>query len=98
MPDPPLPELLEGLLDDAQLGQVFDDLAANAEIESILAKGGALQRARRESISLSEALLLLRSGAALGLQIRYQLGDRFWCDTLLRESGGVRIVRMDVTA
>ena len=98
MEQPPLPELLEGLLDDEQLGQVFADLEAGAQVESILAKGSELERARRETPSLAEALRLLRSGEALGVQIRYQLGDRFWCDTLLREASGVRIVRMDVTA
>ena len=93
-----LPEVLEGLLDDEQLGQYFSDLAANAEVSGVLVKGRSSQRSSPDPVPLAEAQRLLCGAEVFGVQIRYRLQDRFWCDTLLREKSGVRVVRMDATA
>lgn len=91
-------ELFEVLLDDEQLGQYFSDLAAHAEVSGVLVKGQSLQRSSREPVPLAEAQRLLCAADVFGIQIRYRRQDRFWCDTLLREKAGVRVVRMDATA
>lgn len=89
--------LHEGMLDAERLAELFADLAEYAEITDVLLKGGAVQYAGEQAVTLAEAHAQLAAGAVRGAQIRYRFDGRAWCDTLLHGPTGLRVVRMDVT-
>jgi hypothetical protein len=94
---PPLPELSEGLLDAATLGQLFDDIAACADGVEVRLKGAPRRRAQATTATLDEARHALLSGTVRGAQVRYWWDGRAWIDTLIRGPEGVCICRMAVT-
>lgn len=98
MADDALTDLHEGMLDSVALARLFDAVAAQAQVESVTLKGGQEQYAGPEQVSLDLAHAALASGRVHGVQLRYTWADRAWCDTLLRKPGGVRLVRIEVTA
>ncbi len=93
-----LPDLQQSLLDAATLDQLFDDLAALAEITEIIPKASAQGYVAEATtgMSLDEAKQLLVAGSVCGLQIRYNYKGSQWWDTLLPapDGAGVRIVRI----
>lgn len=90
-----LPELNMAVLDDAQVGQLFQDLEACAQIFQIVPKYAARgQVAESANLTLAEARDLLASHALRALQIRYLHDDAEWWDTLMLVGGQVRLVRI----
>lgn len=93
-PMPPV-ELVEGLVDESTLRQLFADLEACTVIHEILAKEAAHTMIRPgEQLNLADALPLLLQRAVRGIQIRYTYQDREWWDTVLPVPNGWRIVRI----
>lgn len=91
---PPLADLQDAIIDDRTLGQLLFDLHACATVLEVRVKGAPTDYASSASQQLDAAVADLRAGRVLGVQIRYRHGASEWCDTLLRVSGGIRIVRM----
>ncbi len=91
-------EVQEGLLDERQLEGLFADLAARVTVTGIVTKGGELQRAVADLITLEQAHAWLVARAVHGVQVRYLFDGRAWCDTLLRAGEQVRLIRMDVSS
>jgi hypothetical protein len=91
--EPPLATLVEAVLNDAQVEQLFSDLANHASVDGVLAKSGPREHAGTGNLDLAEAKRQLLSGAVRALQVRYRFDGTEWSDTLLRVPGGVRIVR-----
>jgi hypothetical protein len=93
----PLPELMQGDLDDGHRDRYFADLAACAQILEV-----GVRRAVREQVpagggmGLDAARELLCRGEASGMQVRYRYVGEEWLDTLLARGGGWRLVRMRV--
>lgn len=89
-----IPDLHEGLLDDATLDALFADIECAAELLGVSVKGGAKTMADESVASLAHARELLRAGTVRGVQLRYQFQGAQWWDTLLRTQNGVRLVRV----
>lgn len=89
-----LPELEEGLLDEATLRQLCRDIQGFAQLDQVLGKGGARSRAPDGSLPLDQALEDLTSGRLMGLQLRYRYQGAGWFDTILRTPAGFKVVRM----
>jgi hypothetical protein len=91
-----LPELQDALLDAPTVEQLFLDIRHASELLGVSLKGGAEARASELASSdpLAHAQEALRQGSVLGVQLRYRHRGREWWDTLLRVSGGVRLVRI----
>src|SRR5208282_6032661 len=91
-----LSELQEGLLDADDLHALFGDIAERATVTGIVTKGGELQRAVADPITLEQAHSRLVTRVVHGVQVRYLFDGREWCDTLLRDGEQVRLVRMEL--
>lgn len=87
-----LPALQEAALDWDDLDCVLADLDDFAEILDLRGRNGReMESAPIDIVAARDALV---SGELQGLQIRYAFADQVWVDTLLREDGGARLVRM----
>lgn len=94
--EPPLPPLHEGVVDDAFLVALEQDLLAGTEVIEVLTRGGPTMRGVGGGRDVSGALAALRSGAVRGVQVRYRHGGTEWWDTVTRASPGeYRIVRFE---
>ena len=87
-----LPPLQVTVLDASTLAQLFSDLET-------CATGVTVQPRTRPDlppalISLAEAQVQLASGSLRGVQIRYRYEGGSWCDTLITQPAGTRLVRI----
>jgi len=87
-----LPDLQEASLDWDAVHCVLadlDDFVTLVELQGRDAHGTivALQE-------IPLALQQLQDGTVVALQIVYQFADQVWCDTLMREPQGARLLRM----
>lgn len=92
MSDPPLPDLDDGLLDDAGLDALITDLSALAEELSVRAKGSLGHSAPG---TLPDAVAALRDGTARAMQVSYRYRGQIWIDTVMRAPKGWRVVRFN---
>ncbi|MCA9494419.1 MAG: hypothetical protein KC621_31045 [Myxococcales bacterium] len=90
-----LPELQEGLLDDATLRTLLADLRDHATVLDVLVKGGPSELATLGENDPTRVPELLRGGVR-GVQVRYAFDGAEWRDTLMPAPGGVRLVRMKI--
>lgn len=88
------PDLHESILDEARLDALFNDIAMEAQVLSVLLKGGAEVLAEGGDVALSEALSMLKQGRVRAVQVRYVHRGKAWTDTLLRTANGYRVVRI----
>ncbi len=95
--DVPLPPVHDAVLDDTFVERLFADVGACTELLSVSTKGGAERPAEAQSLSLSleRAQHALATGAVHGVQLRYRHEGREWCDTILRQPAGYRVVRIE---
>lgn len=93
--DVPLPPVHDAVLDDAFVERLFADVGACTELLSVSTKGGAERRAEALPLSLEHAQRALAAGAVHGVQLRYRHEGREWCDTILRQPAGYRVVRIE---
>lgn len=94
--DAPLPPLQTALLDAVDVDRLLSDIAACGELIEVRVKGAPCERAEAGGSALARARMAL-DGGALGVQLRYRHDGREWWDTLVRASGGVRLVRVEAT-
>lgn len=101
IPPPPqqmplkLPDLNMTLLDAAQVGQLFRDIEACAQITEIIPKFAPRGHVPdTASVTLAQARELLATRAVRGLQIRYRYEGADWWDTLMLVSNQFRLVRI----
>lgn len=90
---PELPDLTQGLLDDATLADYYRDLG-HTRIFGIMVKGGPERYANEDSVPLETAKELLANNLCHGIQIRYIWQEEEWWDTLVAMAEGVRLVRI----
>lgn len=91
--DPEAPEVLEGRLDRVGVESYFRDLDELAEIDQVLVRWVDTMR-ESAATTLEESRDAVRSGTAHAVQIRYRYGEETWCDTLLADDKGHRILRV----
>lgn len=94
LPDgPPVPLLVEGLIDSTTLRQLFADLAAAATVLTVREKGDPRGYAGEAELSPLAALDRLLSGTTRAVQLRYRFDGHEWTDTVLATSPGYRVLR-----
>src|SRR5262245_2096076 len=90
---PPVPLLVEGMIDAETLRRLFLDLSAAARIICIREKGGPTAYATAPEPTPADALRRLLSGATRAAQVRYLFAEEEWTDTILAAAPGYRVVR-----
>lgn len=93
-----LPELHDEIVDDEIIDGLFRDLAALTRIVEIQEKGAARGHAERLGPDLESAKTRFAAGEIRALQIVYVYEDETWCDTLMRQPAGTRVLRMKAPA
>lgn len=88
---PPLPDLEDGLLDDAGLAALATDISALSTDITVRCKGVGVYSA---PASLLDAVAALRAGAVAAVQIAYRYDGKRWIDTVMPAPGGWRVVRV----
>lgn len=88
-----LPEVFEAELDADSLAAVLSDIELCTQVLEVRLKRQGTSHADEAPTSLSDAGLALRSGHALGLQVRYEHKGQEWWDTVLRVGDGYKLVR-----
>lgn len=90
---PPVPMMVEGLLDEALLSQYLDELQAHAQIETTREKNAPLETSSTSASTLEALRQRLTSGQTRAAQIRYKFGAEDWTDTLFAGPCGYKLVR-----
>lgn len=79
---PPI-ETVTAMIDHDELVSLFRDVAALTKVLGVNVKGPAMSpNADAYRTDLPEALQLLESGRARGVQLRYEHNGKLWLDTL----------------
>lgn len=95
MSQPPLPQVLEGLLDAPTLAALFDDVGATGGLLGVVIKQGRQASPPRGASALGAARDALREGRATAVQLRYRHDGREWWDTVMTAGPGAwRLVRI----
>ena len=94
---PPLPELADALVPAETVRALFDDLTRLAQIEQIIARPRAQQRAQLNDAPLEVMAERLLSGELSGLQVIYRWDGHAWRDAILATAAGFRIVRIQIS-
>ena len=90
-----LPELTEGVLDEATVETLFADLAACTTGQEVRVRR-RLRRQEQGTVGLDEAQALLACGEAAAVQVRYWWKGESWIDTVIRRPDGYHVTRMQV--
>jgi hypothetical protein len=90
---PPVPMMVDGVMDEPMLRQLFKDLASAATVLSVREKRGPTVGQSPEALSLETVESQLLAGTMRAVQIRYRYSDFEWTDTILSGPGGFRVVR-----
>jgi hypothetical protein len=92
---PALPDLNQSMLDSATFEALCRDLRACTEITEVIPKYGAEAYVPEDAqLTLERGWELLQAGQLRGLQVRYRYDGADWWDTLMKTSGGIRLVRI----
>jgi hypothetical protein len=89
----PLPTIWDKLLDAATLDQYFKDLATHAEIISVQEKQSPTEYVHENTVDMAVAREKVMSGTTRAVQIRYRFEEQEWCDTLMCQASGVKLIR-----
>lgn len=90
---PPVPLMVDGVIDATTLRQLFADLATSATIIGVREKSGPTTYTSADEPTPDAALARLLSGVVRATQVRYRFDGHEWTDTILSVPGGFRVVR-----
>lgn len=90
---PPVPLLVEGLIDRPTLTRLFADLESAAVVTGVREKGGPAELAGAGELPPAAARERLLAGTARAVQVRYTFDGHDWTDTVLAVPGGFRVIR-----
>ena len=90
---PPVPLMVDGVIDATTLRQLFADLATSATVIGVREKSGSTTYTSADEPTPDAALARLLSGSAKAVQVRYRFDDAEWTDTILAVQQGFRVVR-----
>lgn len=90
---PPVPLMVEGLIDPPTLTRLFADLESAATGVRAREKGGPGEYAAAGEMPPAVALERLLAGAARAVQLLYHFDGHDWTDTVLAAPAGFRVVR-----
>lgn len=80
---PPVPLMVEGVIDTVTLRRLFADLVAAATLMGIREKGSPTGYTSVGTVTADVALTRLLSGETRAVQVRYRFGGHEWSDTIL---------------
>lgn len=89
-----LPELDEGLLDEAGFRALCAEVERLTELDQVLVKGSPARYTPDTNWQLPAARDALIAGQARGIQLRYRYDGQAWFDTVLKTPDGYKVVRM----
>jgi hypothetical protein len=90
---PPVPLMVEGLIDPPTLTRLFADIQTAGTVLGVREKGGPAEYAGSDGMPPSVALERLLAGTARAVQLRYHFDGHEWTDTVLATASGFRVVR-----
>jgi len=90
---PPVPLMVEGLIDATTLRQLFADLASSAVVIDVREKGDPRGYALPTELMPELARDRLLGGLTRAVQVRYRYDSHEWTDTILGMPTGYRVVR-----
>lgn len=90
---PPVPLLVEGLIDRATLARLFTDIQTAGTVLGVREKGLPVECADGDTMPPAVALERLLAGTARAVQLRYHFDGHEWTDTLFATATGFRVVR-----
>ena len=90
---PPVPLMVDGVIEEATLRQLFADLATAATVLGVREKGGPTAHTDGHETTPEVALARLLVGSARATQVRYRFASHEWTDTILAVPNGFRVVR-----
>jgi hypothetical protein len=91
----PLPPVHIADVDEDTVRALFFDVESlGTRIEIVMKHAAEGHVDARHRPTLAEAFARLRSGTAMGVQLRYQFQGVDWRDTLMRTADGFRLVRI----
>lgn len=90
---PPVPLMVEGVIDAATLRQLFADIQTAGTVLGIREKGGPAEYAGGDGMPPAVALDRLLAGIARAVQLRYRFDRHEWTDTVLATASEFRVVR-----
>jgi hypothetical protein len=85
----PLPEILQAEWAKDQVMQLFADLAAGADVQSVQLKSATTSAA----VPLAAAEAAFAADEAHAIQVRYSFEGEMWCDTIMPGSPTTKIIR-----
>ena len=90
---PVLPELWDSLLEDDALHQLISDLQNHADILNVQEKQSAFDYSQSGTTAFDR----LRTGLTHAMQIYYRYDGKAWCDTIMKQAQGYKLIRMQMT-
>jgi len=90
---PPVPLMVEGLIDATMLRQLFTDLATAATVTDVREKGDPRGYALPTELTPELVRDRLLSGVTRAVQVRYRYDTYEWTDTILGMPTGYRVIR-----
>jgi hypothetical protein len=90
---PPVPLMVDGVIDATTLRQLFADLTTAATLLGIREKGSPTGYTSGGTVTADVARNRLLSGETRAAQVRYQFDGHEWSDTILALPTGFRVVR-----
>ena len=90
---PPVPLMVDGVIDATTLRQLFTDLATSGTVLGVREKSGPAAYTSADQLTTDSALARLLAGSARAVQVRYRFDDHEWTDTILSVQYGFRVVR-----
>lgn len=90
---PPVPLMVEGLIDPPTLTQLLAEIQSAGMVLGVREKGGPAEYAGGDVVPPAVALERLLAGTARAVQLRYHFDGHEWTDTVLATASGFRVVR-----
>lgn len=85
----PLPEILQAEWAKDQVLQLFDDLAAGADVQHVQLKSDTTDA----TVDLAAAQAAFAADTAQAIQVRYVFESEMWCDTIMPGAPTTKIIR-----
>lgn len=90
---PPVPLLVEGVLDQTMLVQLVHDIQTATTIMNVREKQAPVGYAADEASPLTDAVDRLLAGTTRAIQVRYAYEASEWTDTICRGPNGFKLIR-----
>lgn len=91
--DDSLPEVLQAVWPRHQVLDFFADLRAGANVDHVQVRSRNADGIEDRKTTLREAEALFTAGDAQAIQVKYRFDGEAWCDTVLPQADGAKVIR-----